>query len=264
MGYGKYAFCIADPINKKIIDIIPNRRTNWLRHYFNKVSNKERKRVKTIIIDLWAPYRNIIKDYFPNATIIADRFHYVRHLYWAFNDVRVRVMKSFHTSNNNYKFLKAYWKVLFKSPLKLSSSYRKIPYSNIDLNEYGIQDLACSIDSELEEAISLKDYFQVGIEKKYDSYDEALKFINSWIMKLRDSNLKEFNKLATTFINWKDEIINSIIHYDSNNKRYSNGFIEGVNNFIKVIRRLAFGFRDFDRFRKKVMVSFNNEFYIRA
>lgn len=81
---------------------------------------------------------------------------------------------------------------------------------------------------------------------------------------LRGSNLPEFRKLADTFVNWIEEIINGLYISDENEKHYTNGFIEGVNNLIKVIKRLAFEFRNFDNFRKKIMVVFNKELLIKA
>ena len=89
----KYAFTIYDPINKKVIDIVFDRKSSSLEDYFSKIPYDERKLVKYVIIDLWSPYKSIIKKYFNNAIIIADKFHYIRYVYWAFNDVRKRVMK---------------------------------------------------------------------------------------------------------------------------------------------------------------------------
>ena len=262
-GRGKYAFCIADPVGKKVLDVIVNRRSNWLTHYFNKIPFKDRKHVKTVIIDLWAPYRSVIRAYFPNAKIVADKFHYLRNLLWAFNDVRVRVMNSFPTSSTEYRFLKKHWKTFNKpnSSLNTKAYYNKL--ANRSLNEFGIHDYACSLNKELEEAFVIKDFFHNNMNELYDE-NSAEEFMNKWILMLRDSSLPEYNKLANTFVNWKTEIINSLYIRNDDNKHYTNGFIEGVNNLIKVIKRLAFGFRKFENFKRKIMVVFNKEMMIKA
>ena len=63
-------------------------------------------------------------------------------------------------------------------------------------------------------------------------------------------NIKQSIKLASTLINWKEEIIN-IIKYKINN-----GYVEGYNNKIKVIKRVSFGLRNYERFRKLIYLRF--------
>ena len=59
------------------------------------------------------------------------------------------------------------------------------------------------------------------------------------------------------FDNWKQEIINSFIRFGD--KRLSNGPIEGMNNHIKEIKRIAFGYRNFNHFRKRILYMINEE-----
>ncbi|SES26019.1 Transposase, partial [Gracilibacillus ureilyticus] len=65
---------------------------------------------------------------------------------------------------------------------------------------------------------------------------------------VKSSGLKEFEKAIETFRNWQKQIMNSF-GYDLHN-----GFIEGLNNQTKVIKRNAFGFKRFDRFRLRVLL----------
>jgi len=248
-GRGKYAFCIAVPVNKKVILLKENRRSNWLRSYFSRVPYESRKRVKAVITDLWVPYRTIVREYFPNPKLIADKFHFLRNLLWAFNDVRVRIMNTYDRKTTEYKFLKKYWKVFNKPDCSLSKKYYYNKLVGRELNELGIHDYASSIDAELEEAFMLKDFFHNNMNALHDK-KTTRHFMTEWILMLRGSNLPEFRKLADTFVNWKEEIINGLYIRDENEKHYRNGFIEGVNNLIKVIKRLAFGFRNFDNFLK--------------
>ena len=70
--------------------------------------------------------------------------------------------------------------------------------------------------------------------------------IDKIIEELIQLNIKQSIKLANTLINWKQEIIN-IIKYKINN-----GYVEGYNNKIKVIKRVSFGLRNYERFRKLI------------
>src|SRR5699024_9974381 len=66
---------------------------------------------------------------------------------------------------------------------------------------------------------------------------------------VNDSGIKEFQKAIETFKNWQKEILSSFA-FDLHN-----GYIEGINNQTKVIKRNAFGFRNVDRFRLRVLLT---------
>jgi transposase len=259
-GYGKYAFIMTDPINKKIIDIMRNRRSDWLNNYFGKIPRSERNRVKKVIIDLWSPYRTIIRSYFPKAEIIADTFHFTRYIHWAFNDVRIRVMNSFDKKETPYKVLKKHWKILCKSPLKLKDDYRWNPLLGDYVNERMIQDYAANVHPDLEEAMRFKDTFLEALHVV--SEQDAEIFIESFIRALETARNEEFREIRKTFINWKHEIIHAFQRDSKTGKKYTNGMIEGTNNFVKTLNRIGFGYRNFERFRKRIMALFNRDFVL--
>jgi transposase len=259
-GYGKYAFIMTDPVNKKIVDIMRNRRSDWLRHYFSQIPKHERNRVKKVIIDLWAPYRNVIKAYFPKAEIIADTFHFTRYIYWAFNDVRIRIMKDYNKEDTEYKVLKKHWKTLCKSPLTLKDDYAWNNLLGAHVNEFMIQDYAANIHPHMEEATRFKDTFLEALKKV--PQEDAKTFVESWIKALETAQTKEFSEIRKTFINWKQEIINAFQRDPETGKKYTNGMIEGTNNFVKTLNRIGFGYRNFERFRKRIMALFNGDFVL--
>lgn len=258
LGYGKYALIICDPIEKKIIDVMKNRRTDWLVNYFGQISLEERKRVKNVVMDLWAPYRTIVKNYFPNARIIADVFHFSRYIYWAFNDVRIRVMNTFKRDTVPYRMLKKHWKVFLRSPDQLKGDYRYIRALDENMNDLMIHDYAANLHPDLEEAFVIKDFFQKGV--KETSYPDAEAFINAFIQMLRGAHTREFKGIKKTFINWRSEIINSFDLHPQTNKKMTNGTVEGVNNYIKVIKRVSYGFRNFSRFRSRILFLYNKSY----
>src|SRR5699024_2857283 len=67
--------------------------------------------------------------------------------------------------------------------------------------------------------------------------------------KVEHSGIPEFQKAIKTLNNWQVEILNSFAY------NYSNGFLEGINNLTKVMKRNAFGFRSFKRFRSKILLT---------
>ncbi|MCR5462641.1 MAG: transposase [bacterium] len=112
---------------------------------------------------------------------------------------------------------------------------------------------ALEFDNELLEAYSiLQDFYILSNDTKYEEADFELDLL---IKELEESNIDEFNKLSGMFKNWKKEIINSFISFGD--KRLSNGPIEGMNNHIKTIKRVGFGFKDFSLFRNRLMYIVN-------
>lgn len=78
--------------NKRTLDIIYSRRNSYLRNYFLRYDRSARLAVQTVNVDLYTPYRHLIRDLFPHAIIIADHFHVVTQAYRALNKIRIQVM----------------------------------------------------------------------------------------------------------------------------------------------------------------------------
>ena len=89
------------------------------------------------------------------------------------------------------------------------------------------------------------------IEKLKD--EEAKKELEIWIEMAKESNLKEVKEAITAFTNWKEEICNSKL------VKYTNGYTEGCNNKIKVLKRNAYGYKNFERFRNRILHIFNKK-----
>jgi len=97
---GKFAtsgmsMILIDSVNHRILDVMKDCGVGQLRAYFNQYSPAARAAVKTITVDLFTPYRAMIKDLFPNANIVADRFYVVTQAYRQLNKVRISIMKKF-------------------------------------------------------------------------------------------------------------------------------------------------------------------------
>ena len=72
---------------------------------------KVRKKVKTICIDIYPPYMNIIRERFPNAEVIIDRFHMVQNINRELNKARVKLMNQYkNKKGSTYTILKNFWK----------------------------------------------------------------------------------------------------------------------------------------------------------
>lgn len=248
-SYGKYALIINDPIKKRTIDILPNRRKNYLISYFTKVEN--RNNVKYVIGDMYETYLIVTKVMFKNARYVVDRFHYIRYIMDALDDIRIRIQKKYGYNTKEYRILKNKknisllrnkatdidWYVYVKRYEKGKPIY-KMP--KMILKEM------LEISDELDRGYDLKELFLDIVNNSI--YENAQTDISVWIDLCKNSNILEMIEASKTIENWLEYIVNSFI-----DRRYSNGYTEGLNNKIKVIKRNAFGYKNFDFFRLRLL-----------
>ena len=225
----KFQCILTDPANKRVLDILPSRKSEDLYRYFSKY--KDRYNVQYAVIDMSGPFRSIIKTLFPRAQIVADKYHVVRQVAWAFENVRKAEQKKFHEQRR--KYFKRSRRVLLKRPENLTPS------------EVDQVEAMLSISERLRHAYVLKNEFYKVMDSS-NSY-EAKKQLAKWYMLVYGYKLPEFDNCFRAFNNWQKEILNSF------DVPYTNGYTEGVNNKIKVIKRNAFGMKNFERFRNRIL-----------
>lgn len=109
-----------------------------------------------------------------------------------------------------------------------------------------------NISNELHDAYILKEMFLDLVN--YSDYDHAEEKIKSWIEMVYDYSIPEMVEVANTIKNWLPYIVNSFI-----DERFSNGFTEGLNNKIKVIKRVAFGYKNFAFLRLRILYIMNSK-----
>lgn len=109
------------------------------------------------------------------------------------------------------------------------------------------------MSEELETAYRLKELFNQWFEKAKENGEQNLhqikKELEAFYLEVEKAHIPEFQNAISTLKNWQIEILNSFAF------GLSNGFVEGLNNLTKVIKRNAFGFRSFRRLRAKVLLT---------
>ena len=241
------SFIYLNSDNHKVIDIVENRQLYSLRKYFLCYPRYVRDKVMTICIDMYSPYISIIKELFVNAEIIIDRFHIVKLFTNSFNHTRIDTMKAYSPSNLKYKRLKKYWKHFLK-PYKLLDPihfFKRIHFPGKFVSDEDIVDISLEVDKTLKNTNDCYQCLREDIEKKDF---ELFKFhLNYFKDKVSD---RMRTSIDTCF--YYLEYIKNSFTYD-----YSNGPIEGINNFIKILKRIAFGYRNFANFRTRIFITRN-------
>ncbi|WP_027399718.1 ISL3 family transposase [Anaerovorax odorimutans] len=248
---GKYAFLVVDPINKSILEILSDRKFSSVYKYFSRFNRKVRNRVKYIISDLWEPYRQIILKLFPNATLVADKFHYQRVVNVALNSVRKRISNSL--DNKTAYQIKRNWRLLNKNFDDINDKRRYFSHLlKRPVTDYEVLNYILSLNSELANAHSLYQDFLYIIN--LDNSEKQIQLLDKWLELAIKYNISEFDSVIKTIKKWYKPICSSFIKYEG--RTLSNGFIEGCNNKIKVIKRVSFGYRSFINFRKRILLVF--------
>ena len=247
---GQMAFEYVDAETGDIIDILNKRDSHTIKNHF--IANYDRKtldKVQTITIDMNAGYVSVIKEIFPKAKIIIDRFHIVQLVSRSMNITRVRVMNNFRTSNGEdmkkYRRLKRYWRLILKKRRNLSyTRYKFYVMFGQRLEVNVVEDLL-----NFEENLKYNyEFYQSILESIQDKNFHKLKSILS---KINTNNLSKSMKTSVkTLKEHLPYIKNSLIY------PYSNGRIEGINNKIKVLNRVAYGYRNFHNFKNRIMLHF--------
>ena len=235
------SFICSNSITGEIIDILPDRGLFKLDAYFLRFPRIVRYQVKIVVCDIYSPYMELVKKVFKNACIVFDKFYIVQNFTRTFNIVRVQLMKKFKIDSHVYRCLKRYWKLLLLPKVKLiSTHFRSYPcfkgfitqkeivehILDFDYSFRLIYDLIQSILFAIREKNfnTLKTILQ---EFKYDEFGEICSKIKASI----STAIKHLEKIKNTL-----------------NTNYNNGKIEGINNKIKVIKRISYGHRSFDNF----------------
>lgn len=237
---GAMSFHLCNGETGQTIDIIEDRKLNSLIKYFAYYSHQARSKVKFITIDMYSPYVSLIQKMFPNALIIIDKFHLVQLISRALNKTRIKIMKS---DKKNYNKMKRYWKLLLKCRNELDyDKWKKYTcFSNL-MTEIDVVNYILDQSNELKETYFMYQALLSAFkEKNKAKLDQALNKDMTCISEYMKTSIK-------TLIEFKDKIYNTF------DNPYHNGFIEGNNNFIKVIKRIAFGFRSFRSFKARIMI----------
>ena len=237
---GAMSFHLCNGKNGKIIDIVEDRRLDSLIKYFSRYSHKARANVKVITIDMYSPYVSLIKKMFPNASIVIDKFHLIQLISRSLNKTRIKLMKY---DKNNYNKLKRYWKLLLKSRNDIDySRWKRFTCFSHLTTESDILNYLLNLSDELKNTYSV---YQ-NLLDAFQNYDFDL-FYNT--INQKHTNVSDYMLTSIkTLKEFSPYIKNSFKFH------FNNGFIEGNNNFIKVIKRIAFGFRSFRRFKARIMI----------
>ena len=233
-GGEKFNVILCDPKSKRVLDILPERKESYLIKYFKQT---DRSRVEYFVSDMWTTYREIAANFFKNATFLVDKYHWVRQTVWAFEAVRKEAQK--HLKADVRKYFKRSRSLLIKR------------YNSLEAEEKQAVNTMLWYSDEMCEAHSIKEWFFKVLDT--EDISEMKQDFKNWLNSVDTTDLKPFKRCVNTYFNWKKGIFNSL------ETPFTNGFTEGCNNKIKVLKRNSYGYRRFDRFRNRILHIFSHQ-----
>ena len=203
--------------------------------FFGFLGEQRCAKIRLAVMDMWKAFRNSTHKAAPQAAILFDKFHVLRHLGEALDKVRKREYA--RLTGKNRRFIKGQRYTLLSHRANLTSSGRKALKTLLAANK------------RLNTAYLLKESF--GQLWSYTSETWARKFFENWRASLKWQRLKPFEDFARMI----EQHWDGIAAYCKPENKVALGFVEGLNNKIRVIQRRAYGLRDEEYLRLKILAS---------
>jgi transposase len=216
-----YLSLFYDLGRKKLLYLSENRDENSVRTFFQWLGKRRSGSIREVCMDMWKPYSNVVREMAKKAVIVFDRFHLVRHLNEAVDEVRREMVRELvgpqaaMIKRTRYLWLKNHWNLKGEERMKM----RDLLQENMPIVK----------------AYLLKEAFQKFW--RYQSKGHARNYLRRWFWLATHSRLKPMIKFAKLVKRHEEGILAWI------DSRISNGALEGMANKIKTVAKRAYGFR---------------------
>jgi transposase len=190
-------------------------------------------RIRLAVMDMWKPFRNATQACAPNAAILFDKFHIMRHLGEALD--KVRKSEYARLSGPQRRYIKGQKYTLLSR------------WDNLTLESRQALKILLAANKRINTAYLLKESF--GQLWSYEREGWARRFFENWRASLKWQRLKPYEKFAEMI----DRHWDGIAAYCKPENKVALGFVEGLNNKIRVIQRRAYGLRDEEYLRLKIL-----------
>ena len=204
-----------------------------MNQFYDWLGPSKIKRIRLVVMDMWKAFEKSATSNVPHAAILYDKFHIMRHLSEAIDTVRKTEYA--RLSGKNRDFVKG-------------QKYNLLSHrSNLTLTGKQALDTLLAANKRLNTAYILKESF--GQLWNYRSEAWARKFFENWKSSLRWQRLKPYQD----FVKLTEKHWDGIAAYCKPENKVPLGFVEGINNKIRVIQRRAYGLRDEEYLRLKIL-----------
>jgi len=208
-----------------LVEVIDSHKQEDIIKVLQQQPPRLREQVEEVSVDMWGGFPKVVQEVFPNARIVFDRFHVMKPVNEELNKVRKQTQMTLKGS----KF------ILLKNGVDLTQE-QKVKLADI-----------LKHSKRLKLAYELKEEFR-DIFERSQTVEAGQEQLLAWLKKAHSV----YCDVLTTIRNHLDGICNYFLN------RTTSGVMEGINNRIKLIKRQAYGFVNFDNFRARLLACFSN------
>lgn len=225
-GHKDYATVLSDLDKGILIEVIDSHEQTEIMETLMRQPLELREKVEEVSVDMWCGFPEIIKQTFPNAKIVTDRFHVMKAVNEELDEIRKQTK--------------------FKS--KIKGAKWLLLKNKKDLNDEQLEklELVLKQSKRLRKAYELKESFRAIYEDEKECEEGKIAILD-WLKKAR----KVYSSVISTIRNHLDYICNYFLN------RTTNSPMEGINNRLKLIKRQAYGFLNFDNMRRRFLACFS-------
>jgi transposase len=233
-----YDTAVVDLEHKQVMGVVSGHRRDEVAAFFDALPEPER--VEVVVMDMHEPFRQAVELCLPQAKVVADKFHVLMHIHRALDQVRTSLQPQKGKKGELFRA-----RYLLLTGTERLTAERQVRLMGI-LERYPL----------LRSAWALKESFRDWY--RCPSRAEAEMRLNLWENSVKEQGIGPFRALLPMLRIWRKEILNYFDH------PYTNGFLEGKNNRIKVIKRVAYGYRNTANFRLRILLSNKKEAHHKA
>jgi transposase len=246
-GQGKYCAVLVDIDRAKLLMILESRTKEELKKVLLGWGEEILEGIEEVSIDLWKGYKSLVTEIMPRATVVADRFHVMVQIN---KELDLERKKEKRTIERKIKLAKNEQEKIEEKKILagiVASKYALLKNEK-ELNQKQKDKLAevKKVSPILNVMHQLKEKFRKMFEDN-ERWADGLIEISGWLSTAQ----KYFVNSQSTIYRWLDEIL---AYFDN---RTTSGVVEGINNKLKLIKRSAYGFTNFDNFRNRCLLNWH-------
>jgi transposase len=244
-GKGNYCAVLIDLEKSKLIGILAGRKQEEIREVLLGWGKEVLEQIEEVSIDLWKGYRNLVRDLMPNAQVVADRFH-----------VMAQINKELDAHRKREK--RQVEDLIKKAESSEEKADQEKVLEGLKKSKYVLLKNESDINEEQKAKLMQVKDVSSTLKSRHELKEEIRRIFeqaNNWLVGLwqlgrwLSGAKKYFPDSQNTIIRWLDEII---AYFDY---KTTSGVVEGINNKLKLIKRSAYGFRNFENFRVRCLLT---------
>lgn len=234
--YVEYITTLVCTAHSKVLSTALGRSSTSLTRCLNVLSKGQLSEVEFFAIDMHQEFFKTVQRKCPNAQIAIDRFHLIQNMNEAFNRLRVDEFKKAKKKQDEFQTgmltAKRRFILMEKSPV-------------LSMEEENMLGKLKMLNSNISTGMLIVDYFHKALDQK--SYSKFKKMLKQWFALVRDSGLEVFKKFAKKVEKYRPNIEAYI------KSNLTTAISEGINNKIKVLKRVGYNYRNPESFQNKIL-----------